>query len=43
MLRDGICDEATNTELCHWDGGDCCQDKSTKTDVFCKVRGQSFN
>ncbi len=24
MLRDSVCDEATNTELCRYDGGDCC-------------------
>ena len=24
MLRDSICDEATNTELCRYVGGDCC-------------------
>ncbi len=24
MLRDSICDETTNTELCRYDGGDCC-------------------
>ena len=24
MLRDGVCDEATNIEECLFDGGDCC-------------------
>ncbi len=24
MLRDSVCDEATNTEECRYDGGDCC-------------------
>ena len=24
MLRDSVCDEATNTEICLFDGGDCC-------------------
>ena len=38
MLRDGVCDDATNNEKCHWDGGDCCADKSVKDDFFCKVR-----
>ena len=38
MLRDGMCDEATNTEQCLWDGGDCCQDKSTINELFCKVK-----
>ncbi len=26
MLRDGVCDEATNTEACFFDGGDCCKE-----------------
>ena len=35
MLRDGVCDEITNTERCLYDGGDCCkEDKSTD---LCKV------
>ncbi len=38
MLRDGVCDEATNNELCLWDGGDCCVDRSKKGTSFCKVR-----
>ena len=24
MLRDGVCDDPTNTPLCLYDGGDCC-------------------
>ncbi len=24
MMRDGVCDEATNIEACLFDGGDCC-------------------
>ncbi len=24
MLRDAVCDEATNNEICLFDGGDCC-------------------
>ncbi len=26
MLRDAICDEATNTEICLFDGGECCRE-----------------
>ncbi len=37
MLRDGVCDELTNTALCHWDGGDCCLDKSIKDTTLCQV------
>ncbi len=38
MLRDGVCDEATNTEKCHWDGGDCCLDISLKDETLCQAR-----
>ncbi len=37
MIRDGVCDEATNTEKCHWDGGDCCQDKFLADESLCKA------
>ncbi len=37
MLNDGVCDETTNNELCHWDGGDCCRDRGKKSESFCKV------
>ncbi len=37
MLRDGVCDEPTNNERCHWDGGDCCLDKTLKDDTLCQV------
>ncbi len=38
MLRDGVCDEATNNERCHYDGGDCCLDRSVKNSALCKVQ-----
>ncbi len=38
MLRDGVCDDATNTKVCHWDGGDCCLDKFTKDTSYCIVK-----
>ncbi len=35
MLRDGVCDDPTNTEECIYDGGDCClEDKATH---LCRV------
>ncbi len=34
MLRDGVCDEATNTRVCQFDGGDCCQQIKVRT--LCK-------
>ncbi len=37
MLNDGLCDEITNNELCHWDGGDCCLNRGKKGESFCKV------
>ncbi len=37
MLRDGVCDELTNTELCFYDGGDCCLDREKKDNTLCKT------
>ena len=37
MLRDGVCDEATNIEACFFDGGDCCLDRSKKDTTLCKT------
>ena len=37
MLRDGVCDELTNTERCLWDGGDCCHDRSKIDTTMCKI------
>ena len=40
MIRDGVCDELTNTEQCLFDGGDCCLEKKIKElcrDCTCKV------
>ncbi len=31
MLRDSVCDEATNTEECLFDGGDCCLEFKDRT------------
>ncbi len=31
MLRDGVCDEATNIAKCLYDGGDCCRENKDKT------------
>ena len=36
MLRDGVCDETTNTELCLYDGGDCCLDREKKDTTLCQ-------
>ncbi len=30
MLRDGVCDEASNIAKCLYDGGDCCQENKDK-------------
>ncbi len=37
MLRDGVCDELTNNETCHYDGGDCCLDRDQKDTTLCRV------
>ena len=38
---DGICDDATNTEECDWDGGDCCKsDSSYEFCEECQCKGQ---
>lgn len=34
-VKDGVCDDATNTELCSFDGGDCCLPQVDKT--YCTV------
>ena len=36
MIRDGVCDEMTNTPACLFDGGDCCQHFQTKDTTLCK-------
>ena len=39
MIRDGVCDEITNTERCLYDGGDCCkEDKSTELCNVCTCK-----
>ncbi len=35
MIGDGVCDEATNTKRCLFDGGDCCLPK--KSTPLCKI------
>ncbi len=35
MIRDGVCDELTNTEMCLYDGGDCCLDVDKKDTTLC--------
>ena len=32
---DGICDDKLNTNLCNFDGGDCCLDEYTIVTLFC--------
>ena len=32
LIGDGICHDATNTEFCEYDGGDCCL-KETNTEL----------
>ena len=34
---DGYCDDENNTEMCGFDGGDCCDKKKPKWDNFCEV------
>ncbi len=39
MIRDGVCDEATNTKRCLFDGGDCCrQNKSVELCNICTCK-----
>ncbi len=39
MLRDGVCDEVTNTPRCLYDGGDCCREvKDTSMCMVCTCR-----
>ncbi len=37
MIRDGVCDEATNNERCLFDGGDCCLDVHKKETSLCRT------
>ncbi len=37
MMRDGVCDELTNTPQCLWDGGDCCLGRTKKDTTMCKI------
>ncbi len=40
MLRDGVCDEASNNEKCLFDGGDCClenKDRDLCKDCTCQM------
>ena len=34
-IGNGFCDDATNNEVCEWDGGDCCGDNVNN--LFCNV------
>ena len=36
-MRDGVCDELTNTERCLYDGGDCCLGMAKKDSSMCKI------
>ncbi len=36
MIRDNVCDEATNIEECLFDGGDCCLPKGKKDTTLCR-------
>ncbi len=36
MIRDGVCDELTNTAKCLYDGGDCCLDFHKKDTTLCR-------
>ena len=31
MIGDGLCHDATNTEFCEYDGGDCCLPQTVRT------------
>ncbi len=31
MMRDGVCDDASNIAICLYDGGDCCKENKDKT------------
>ena len=47
LIGDGVCDEATNTYRCLYDGGDCCKadsEKDTKycQDCTCKLTGKYY-
>ncbi len=37
MIRDSVCDEKTNIELCLYDGGDCCLDEGQKDLTLCRT------
>ncbi len=44
MIRDGVCDEATNLEACNFDGGDCCLDNKDITlckQCSCKLKSKA--
>ena len=41
MLRDGVCDEATNTEECFFDGGDCCTENTAVWNCECMLDGMA--
>ena len=44
LIGDGVCHDATNTEFCQYDGGDCCLEKAN-TDLcdecLCNESGES--
>jgi hypothetical protein len=37
QVGDGYCDEDSNTELCNWDGGDCCESTCESSAFTCGV------
>ena len=44
LIGDGICHDATNTEFCDFDGGDCCLEETNTElciDCICKETGFS--
>ncbi len=46
MIGDGVCDEATNTEECLFDGNDCClENKNTDLcqDCFCRLEREHYS